>query len=321
MRSILGLILGLILSLTSAAAQDDFPSRPIKVIVPYPPGGVTDIVGRVVAAGLNEKLKTPVVVENKPGANGIVGSGEFFRAKNDGYTLLIGGFGSHVIPPLVNANYPYQVERDFVPLATVAEFVNVMVVNNDLPVKNVQEFIAYARANPNKLNFGTTGIGASNHLTAELFMQSTGIKMVHVPYKGGPATLQDLQAGHVQVVFENLPPSLGLIKSQSVKVLAVTSEHRVDQLPDVPTMVESGVPGFKVTSWVAVFGPAGLPDAVRDKLSQALAEIGSEPTTQERFAKIGFEASVRNAQESKEFFRAEIDRWGKVVKTAGIRVE
>ena len=293
----------------------------MRIIVPYPPGGVTDLVGRIVAEGLRDRLKAQVIVENKPGANGIVGSGEFLRAKSDGYTLLIGGFGSHVIPPLVNVKYPYNAVRDFLPLAMVAEFVNVMVVNKDLPVNSVAEFIAYAKAHPGALNFGTTGVGASNHLTAEMFMQQTGVKMVHVPYKGGPAALQDLQGGQVQVIFENLPPALGLIQGGAVKVLAVTSDYRVDQLPDVPTMAESGLPNFKVTSWISVFGPQGLPDPVRDKLSNAIVETGRDPATRERFKKIGFVSAVKGAAEFKMFFLDEIDRWRKVVEAAGIKTE
>lgn len=321
MRLLWSVLIGICVTLGAAAAQDAFPTQTIRVIVPYPPGGVTDIVGRVVAEGLRDRLKVPVVVENKPGGNGIVGSGEFLRAKNDGHTLLIGGFGSHLIPPLVNPKYPYNATRDFVPLAAVAEFVNVMVVNKDLPVKSVQEFIAYAKANPGALNFGTTGVGASNHLTAEMFMQQTGVKMVHVPYKGGPAALQDLQGGQVQVIFENLPPALGLIQGGSIRALAVTSDYEVDQLPGVPTMVGSGLPNFKVTSWIGVFGPRGLPDPVRETLSRALVEVGKDQSTRDRFKKIGFEATVRDSADFASFFAAETDKWRAVVETAGIRAE
>jgi tripartite-type tricarboxylate transporter receptor subunit TctC len=323
MRLLWSMLLGLCVAsgaIPGSLAQD-FPSQPMRIIVPYPPGGVTDLVGRVVAEGLREKLKVQVVVENKPGGNGIIGSGEFLRARNDGHTLLIGGFGSHIIPPLVNPKYPYDAAKDFLPLAQMAEFVNVMVVSKDLPVKTVQEFIALAKAKPGALNFGTTGVGASNHLTAEMFMQQTGVKMVHVPYKGGTAALQDLAGGQVQVIFENLPPSLGLIQSGAVKVLAVTSDYRVDQLPDVPTMVDSGLPNFKVTSWICVFGSAGLSDANRDKLSRTLGEIGRDPATRERFKKIGFEPNVKEAAELKAFFAAETEKWRKVVDAAGIKVE
>jgi tripartite-type tricarboxylate transporter receptor subunit TctC len=304
----------------SRSLAQQFPSQPMRIIVPYPPGGVTDLVGRVVAEGLREKLKVQVVVENKPGGNGIIGLGEFLRAKND-HTLLIGGFGSHIIPPLVNPKYPYDAAKDFLPLAQMAEFVNVMVVSKDLPVKSVQEFIALAKAKPGALNFGTTGAGASNHLTAEMFMQQTGVQMVHVPYKGGTAALQDLAGGQVQVIFENLPPSLGLIQSGTIKVLGVTSDYRVDQLPDAPTMVESGLPNFKVTSWICVFGSPTLSDANRDKLSRTLAEIGRDPATGERFKKIGFEPMVKEAAELKAFFAAETEKWSKVVEAAGIKIE
>ncbi|MBS0248386.1 MAG: tripartite tricarboxylate transporter substrate binding protein [Proteobacteria bacterium] len=319
MRPIFGLLFGLLLAV-AARAEDDYPSRPIRIIVPYPPGGVTDLVGRIVASGLSEKLNQTVVVENKAGANGIVGSSAFLHTKADGYTLLIGGFGSHLIPPLVNSNYPFKTD-DFALLATFAEFANVMSVSAELPVKNVQDFIAYAKANPGKLNFGSTGIGASDYMTAELFMQATGTKMVNVPYKGGPEALQGLQSGQVHVAFENMPPSLGLVKAGAVKALAVTSEHRLEQLPDVPTMIESGVPDFRVTSWVGVFGLPSMPQDVVRKLDQAMTELGKDPAVVDRFKKIGFEMAYRNLDQSKTFLQGEIDRWRKVVDVANIRIK
>lgn len=320
MRLIIALWMVLFVTCTAATTQNGYPSQPIRIIVPYPPGGVTDIVGRVAAEGARERLKTTVVVDNKPGANGIIGSKEFVRSKNDGYTLMIGGLGAQVIPSLVNPNYPFEM-TDFVPLAMLAEFVNVMVVNKDLPVTGVQDFIAYARANPGKLNFATVGVGATNHLTAEMFMQHTGVKMTHIPYKGSPSTLQDLQGGRVDVIFENLPPSLGLIQSGSIKSLAVTSDYRVDQLPNVPTMIESGLQDFKVTSWIGIYGPKGLPDSIRERLSQTFVEIGKDPATRARFKQIGFEPTVRGSDEFAAFISAELAKWRKVVQTANIVVK
>jgi tripartite-type tricarboxylate transporter receptor subunit TctC len=298
-----------------------YPNRLIKVIVPYPPAGVTDLVGRAVADGLKERLHVGTIVENKPGANGIVGMGEFLRTDPDGYTILIGGFGSHLIPPLINPRFPFDVERDFAPIALVAEFVNVMIVNKSLPVDTVADFIRYAKERPGQLNFGTVGVGASNHLAAELFMQQTGVRMVNVPYKGAPASLQDLTAGNLHVLFENLPPALGQVQGGTVKALAVTSTYRVQQLPNVPTMAEAGLPDYKITSWIGVYGHRALPAPIRDKLSRTIVDIVKDPAVQSRFRTIGFEPVGADAETFERFSQEERKRWKAVVDAAGIKVE
>lgn len=313
----------LLLVMTSLAsrADDTYPSQTIRMIVAFPAGGVSDMAARVVAEGMRERLNVPVIVENRAGGGGLVGNAEFVRSKPDGYTLLFGGLGGQVLPPLVNPRFPFDPLRDYVPVAMVSEFVNVMIVNKDLPVKTVQDFIAYAKARPGKLNFGSSGVGVSNHLTAEMFMLQTGLNMVHVPYKGAGGSLPDLHSGLIQLIFENLPPALGAVREGMVKGLAVTSDYRARQLPDLPTVVESGLPNFKVTSWNGVYGPRGLPQPIRDKLSQAIVDTMKNPTVIERFRTAGYEPLGLPYDEFETRFKAELEKWREVVTARGVKVE
>lgn len=319
-KSALGAVFVLLMSF-GAVAQEVWPARPIRMIVAYPAGGVIDLLTRVVSERLRDKLGQPVVVENRPGGNGVIGMQELVRSAPDGYTFTLGGLGAQVLPPLVNRNYPFDVVNDITPVAKVAEFVNSLVVTNDLPVRNVQEFIAWAKSRPGQMDFGSTGVGASNHLTAVLFMMTTGTKFEHVPYRGSAASLTDLRAGRIQMVFDNLPSALPAIQSGGVRILAVTSRDRIPQLPDVPTMMESGVWDFVVTSWASVFGPRGLPDAVRDRMAAALLAAVAEPETQTRLRSMGLEPAGVGPSEFNTFFRSEIDRWKNVVDSNNIRVE
>ncbi|MFC5357626.1 Bug family tripartite tricarboxylate transporter substrate binding protein [Azospirillum himalayense] len=305
----------------ATAMADTYPSQTIRLVVPYPPGGVSDLVGRVVADGLKAKLNQTVIVDNKPGANGVIGTQDVIRSKPDGYSLLVGGLGGLVLPPLVDPNFPVDVDKTLTPIAGIAEFVNVMIVNKDLPVNTVQDFIDYAKARPGQLNFGSTGIGASNHLTAELFMQKTGVKMEHIPYKGGTAALNDLRGGSIHVVFENLPTVVGQIKAGAVKALAVTSPYRAEQLPDVPTIAESGIKDFTVTSWMGMYGPKGLSPDLKAKIAAALVEVARDPSTKERLQTISFLPVDRDTEAFTGFVKAEHDRWKQVVDTAGVKVE
>jgi tripartite-type tricarboxylate transporter receptor subunit TctC len=320
MKWLMGLLLAAFTS-AGAMAADAFPTRPIRVIVAYPAGGVIDLLTRVLAERLRERLNTPVVVENRPGGNGVIGMQELVRSAPDGYTLIMGGLGGQVLPALVNRNFPFDVTKDIVPVAKVAEFVNSLVVNNELPAQSVQEFIALAKARPGQMHFGSTGVGASNHLTAALFMMATGTRFEHVPYKGAAASLTDLRAGRIEMVFENLPSALPAINAGGVRILAVTSANRVGQLPDVPTMGESGVPDFVVTSWASAFAPRSIPDAVRDTLSRALVEVASQPETQARLRSMGLEPAPSGHAEFTPFFHTELARWRRVVEGNDIRVE
>ncbi|MBP0494552.1 Bug family tripartite tricarboxylate transporter substrate binding protein [Pararoseomonas indoligenes] len=304
-----------------AMAQEAWPARPIRMIVAYPAGGVIDLLTRVLSERLRDRLGQPVVVENRPGGNGVIGMQELVRSAPDGYSFTLGGLGGQVLPPLVNRNFPFDVVHDLTPVAKVAEFVNSLVVSNELPARNVQEFIALAKSRPGRMDFGSTGVGASNHLTAVLFMMTTGTRFEHVPYRGSAASLTDLRAGRIQMVFDNLPSALPAIQSGGVRILAVTSRNRIPQLPEVPTMIESGVPDFVVTSWASVFGPRGLPDAIRDRMAAALLAVVAEPETQARLRGMGLEPAGAGPAEFAAFFHAELARWKNVVDSNNIRVE
>jgi tripartite-type tricarboxylate transporter receptor subunit TctC len=307
--------------LSTSSAAEHYPSRVIKLVVAFAPGGVADIMGRMLGQALQQKLGQTVIVENKPGGDGTIGMGEVVRAAPDGYTLLIGGFGGQIIPPLMKDDFPFDVRRDIVKIAITAEFANVVVVNKDLPISSAKELVAYAKARPGALNFGSSGRATSDRLAAELFMLETGTRMVNVPYKGGGVALTDLRGGVTQVMFPQLPAVIALATSGDVKPLAVTSRYRLPQLPDVPTLSESLLPDFHVTSWNVVLAPKGLPDDIRKVLSDALVEAVKDPSLQEKMRKLGIEPVGMASAEADVFFEQELVRWKKVIDTAGIKLE
>lgn len=310
----------LMVAMTGAAqAQNAYPARQITIIAPYTAGGSTDLVARVISEGLRGKLKQSVVVENKPGGSGVIGTREVVKAAPDGYTLLLGNAGGLVIPAAMSSNYPFDLLRDLVPISVSAEFVGVMMVKQALPVNSLKEFIAYAKARPGQLNFGSSGVGSSVHLAAELLMKETGITMQHVPYKGGASSMTDLLSGTLDVLFASSPVGVGQAGNQNIKFMAVTSRYRLQQLPNVPTMEESGLPGFEVTSWMGVFGPAELPEAIRNQLSRALVEIVAEPETQARLRSIGFEPLGKNAAQFDKIYRTDIKKWFAFVQERGLK--
>lgn len=302
-------------------AQDRYPSRTVKLVVAFAPGGVADIMGRLVAQLLQHKLGGTFIVENKPGGDGLIGMGEVVRAAPDGYTLLIGGFGGQIVPPLMKDDFPFDVRRDIVKIAMTAEFANVLVVSNALPVNSVQELIAYVKERPGKLNFGSSGRATSDRLAAEMFMLETGTKMLNVPYRGGGAALNDMLAGSTQVMFPQLPAVLGMAVAGAVKPLAVTSNYRLPQLPTVPTLSETVLPGYHVTSWNMLFAPRGLPHEIRAILSTALVEAVQEPQFRARMEKIGVAPVGKPAAEADAFFEQELVRWKKVIDSAGLKLE
>jgi tripartite-type tricarboxylate transporter receptor subunit TctC len=278
--------------LSTSLAAEHYPSRVIKLVVAFAPGG-----------------------------DGTIGMGEVVRAAPDGYTLLIGGFGGQIIPPLMKDDFPFDVRRDIVKIALTAEFANVVVVNKDLPISSAKELVDYAKARPGALNFGSSGRATSDRLAAELFMLETGTRMVNVPYKGGGVALTDLRAGVTQVMFPQLPAVIALATSGDVKPLAVTSRYRLAQLPDVPTLSESLLPDFHVTSWNVVLAPKGLPDDIRKVLSDALVQAVKDPSLQEKMRKLGIEPVGMASAEADVFFEQELVRWKKVIDTAGIKLE
>jgi tripartite-type tricarboxylate transporter receptor subunit TctC len=306
----------------AASPQSTYPNRPVRIVVPFPAAGTTDILAREVAQTLTQSTGQPFVVENRPGAGGNIGSDLVAKAAPDGYTLLMGTVGTHAINPSLYAKMPYDHVKDFVPIILVAGVPNVMEINPQLPVNSVQEFIAYAKANPGKINFASSGSGTSIHLSGELFKTMTGVQMTHVPYKGSAPALQDLVGGQVQVMFDNLPSSLALIKAGKVKPLAVTSAARSSALPDVPTVAESGLPGFEASSWFGLLAPAGPPKEVEAKINEIVAKWLATPEAKEKLAAQG--AIVASGLAQEDFVKHignETAKWAKVVKESGAKVE
>lgn len=314
-------LLAAALTVTGAQAAEHYPSRPVKLVVAFAPGGVADVMGRLTAQALQGRLHQSVVVENRPGGDGLVGMGEVVRARPDGYTLLVGGFGGQIIPPLMKDDFPFDVRRDLTKIALTAEFGNVLVVNKSLPVNSVAELITYLKAHPGTVNYGSSGLATSDRLAAEMFMLQSGTRMLDVPYKGGGVALEDLMVGTTQLMFPQLPAVLGLIRSGQVRPLAVTSLARLSQLPDLPTLAESGLPGFRVTSWNELFGPRGLPEDVRDALSDALVDaIRNDAGLRERMRKLGVTPLGEGSAKADAFFNEELVRWKDIIARAGIKI-
>jgi tripartite-type tricarboxylate transporter receptor subunit TctC len=317
MRALLSLVCCLLLS--AAAFAQSFPSRPIRLIVPFPPAGITDLSSRLVAEGLRAKFNQLVIVENKPGANGLIGLREMLKADPDGYTLVAGTVGNVVIGYAMEVNPPFDALRDVLPIAGTAEYATAMVVNNKMPVNSVKELIDYAKARPGKLTFGSTGTAALDYLAVELFMKATSTSMVHVPYRGGPAALNDLMGGSIDLLIEVFPVVMQQIKSGLIKGLAVSSPYRLSSLPNVPTFKQAGVPGVELTGWLGIYGPPRMPEDVRATLGKAIAEIVKQPDIQDKFRAIGFEPTGLGVKEFSEHHAAEVKRWVAFMTETGLR--
>ena len=316
-RGLLGLVLSVALS--ASAFADSYPSRPIRLIIPFPPAGITDLAGRLVADGLRAKLGQPVIVENKAGANGVVGLRELMKSDPDGYTLMMGNVGSLVINYAMDANAPFDPMRDVVPIAGTSEYGTAMIVNNKTPVKTVREFIDYAKARPGKLSFGSTGVGALDYLAPALFMKQTGTQMLHVPYRGGPLALNDLLSGEIDLLIEVFPVVMEQIRSSAVRGLAVSNARRVPSVPDLPTFAEAGVRDLVLTGWLGIYGPAKLPEDVRNKVGAATVEVVRSPDMQQKFRDIGFEPTGQGVKEFSEHHAAEVKRWVSFIGELGLR--
>jgi tripartite-type tricarboxylate transporter receptor subunit TctC len=319
MRAFLSLLFCVALS-TAASAADPYPTRPIRLLIPFPPAGITDLSGRLVAEGLRAKLGQPVVVENKPGANGVLGLRELLKADPDGYTLMVGNLGSLVINYAIDAKASFDPMKDVVPIAGTSEYPTAMVVNNKMPVNSVKEFIAYAKERPGKLTFGSTGVGAMDYLAGELLMQKGGISMVHVPYRGGPLALNDLIGGQIDTIIEVYPVVMEQIRSGAIKGLAVSSAKRLPTLPDLPTFEEAGVPGIVLTGWLGIYGPPKMPEDIRAKLGAAIVEVVNQPDIQKKFRDIGFEPMIgQGVKEFSAHHEAEVKRWVAFLTELGLR--
>ena len=315
------------LAISSLTAQaQSWPSKPVRMIVPFPPGGTTDIVARSLGAELQKMWGQPVVVENRAGAGGNVGADAVAKSANDGYTLLMGTVGTHSINAALFAQsgnkMPFDPVKDFVPITLAAGVPNVMVIHPSVPASSVNEFIAYAKANPGKLNMASSGNGTSIHLTGELFKTVTGTYMVHLPYRGSAPAMSDLLAGNTNVMFDNLPSALPHIKSGRLKALAVTSRVRSPTLPDTPTIEEAAnLKGFDASSWFGLFAPAGTPRAIVDKIQADVAKALAVPEVRERFVSQGAQPGGTTPDQFAAFIRGETEKWAKVVKVSNAKVD
>ncbi|MEP6657532.1 MAG: tripartite tricarboxylate transporter substrate binding protein [Betaproteobacteria bacterium] len=298
-----------------------YPVRPIRLVVPFPAGGATDILARAIGQRFSEVLGQPVIVDNRPGAGGNIGSELVAKATPDGYTLLMGTVGTHAINPSLYAKMPYDHVKDFAPVILVAGVPNVFVVHPSVPVRTVGEFIAYAKANPGKLNFASSGSGTSIHLAGELFKVMAGVQMTHVPYKGSSPAIQDLLGGQVQLMFDNLPSALPQIKAGKLRALAVTSANRTPTLPDVPTVAEAGLPGFEASSWFGVLAPAGTPPAIINRLNAEGVKWLATPEAKEKMQNLGANAAGGTPDDFAAHIRAETVKWARVVKDSGAKAE
>jgi tripartite-type tricarboxylate transporter receptor subunit TctC len=306
----------------TAWAQDSWPNKPVKLIVPFPPGGPTDVMGRTAAKALGDKLGQQFVVENKAGAGGNIGTDAMAKAAPDGYTLGLSAISSLAIGPHLYAKVPYSVEKDFTPISLVGTSPCAIVINPSAPFADLKGLVAYSRANPGKLSYATSGIGTSNHLAAELLQSTAGIKLTNVPYKGSSQIIPDLLSGVVLMSMESsLATTLQHIRAGKLKALAVTSTKRSKALPDVPTIAESGYPGFEVETWFGLVGPAGLPQTIVDKLHAAWRDGAATPQAMSAFDAISADIRVTTPQQFKDFIRAENVRWGDLIRKLDIKPE
>jgi len=314
-------LLALTLSILSTASMaQDYPSRPIKLIVPFPSGGATDIVSRVVAQQLGSELGQTVIVDNKAGAAGVIGAEAAARAAPDGYTLVLTTSSTHTIGPLLNPNIPYSATKDFTPIIYLAASPQVVVVPLSSPAKTMQELIDYARKNPKKLNFGSAGIGGIPHLSTERFLSMTGLQMTHVPYKGTALAMPDLMAGRLDMMFDSISTALPHIKDGKIRALAVTSSKPTSAAPDLPLLSQT-VPGYESLTWFGVFGPAGLPAPIVTKLNAALNKTLTSTTLLEQLSKLGFDAGGGSPTDFANKLRDETAMWKKVIEDGKITLE
>jgi tripartite-type tricarboxylate transporter receptor subunit TctC len=323
MRNLMGrLLAAAFLGIVAAgAAAQAFPERGVKFVVPYPPGGFNDTLARVSSDKLAKMWNQTVVVENKPGGNTTLGNVAVAKAPADGYTILITPLPFSALPGLYGANLPYDALKDFQPLVHAGSTMNALVVRNDLPVSNVREFIEYAKKNPGKMNFGSTGSGSSNHLSMELFMKMTGTKLAHIPYKGSAPAVTALLAGEIDALFDNVPNVVQHIKAGKMKAIGVSGVARSALLPDVPTVAESGVPGYEVNVWFGMQVPAGTPRPVVDKLNRDIVTLLKEPDVVKRFADQGVEVVASTPDQFSTLVRSEVAKWTQLIRDANIRIE
>jgi tripartite-type tricarboxylate transporter receptor subunit TctC len=305
----------------AAHAQQPYPTKPIRMIVPFAAGGASDATGRIVSAKLSERLKQQVVVDNRTGAGGAIGTEYAARAAPDGYTLLLGSMSELAAYPAVASKVPFDTLRDFAPIALAGDTPFLLVTNPSLPVRNTKELIALAKARPGEINYGSAGAGSTSHMTMALFTSMTGTKLVHIPYKGSAPAASDLVAGHLQAMMSTLPAAIGFAKSGRLRALAVSSAKRWPSVPDYPTVAESGVPGFEAILWTGVLAPAGTPREIIAQLQREIASLLTLPDVKELLAKQGAEINSAGAEQFAAIIRADLAKWAKLAREANIRIE
>ncbi len=318
MKRLLAFVVALALC---AAAHAQYPDKAIRLIVPFAPGGVTDTSGRVVAEALAKRLGQPIVVENKAGASGNIGTQQVAASTPDGYTLVLGFDGTLVINPHVFANFPIDVTRDLQPIGKIGDAALILVAHPSFPPKALSELIAYSKKQPDGVSYGTSGVGGTPHIAGELLKQKTGANLTHIPYKGGGQAMTDALGGNVPLVYTAVAGAMPHLKSGRLVAIAVSSAQRVPSLPEVPTFIEAGVPGFEAGSWVAILAPARTPRAVVDKLNRELNAVLADPAIVERLSTLGIVATPGTPEQLGEQIRIDLARYGAVVKAAGIKAE
>jgi len=310
---------GLALALTTLAAAQDYPTKPVRVIIPFPPGAINDTVGRLIATQLSNRLGKQFIVENRAGAGGVVGTELAANAPKDGYTLLVVSLVNTVNPWLYTLNY--EPIKSFTPIAFLASSPNVVVVNPEVPAKTLSEFIALAKKQPGKIQYASGGVGSFMHLGGELFKLSAGVNLLHVPFRGGGPAMIDVVGGHTNAIFATVPTATPQVKSGKARALAVGAAKRQSVLPDVPTATEAGLPGYDVANWVGIVAPAGTPAAIVDKLNKEIAAAMQSPEVQKQLANEGAETTTMTAAEFGDFMEKELAKWGRVVKEGGIKAQ
>ncbi|OYY15908.1 MAG: LacI family transcriptional regulator [Polynucleobacter sp. 35-46-11] len=320
MKSFVKTLLVALLATTGLAHAQEWPSRPISLIVSYPPGGTADLMARTVATPLGKLLGTSVVVENKPGASGQIAASYVAKANADGYTLMLDA-SSYSVNPSLFPKLPYDPNKDFKTLAVLAQYPNVLLVNPSFPAKSVKELVAMAKAKPNNISYASSGNGSAQHLAGALFEIKAGVEMQHVPYKGGGPALNDVIGGQVPVFFGSVASTKQYVDSGKLNALAVTGKKRASSMPSVPTMAEAGVPGYEVYEWNGIFAPAATPAPILIKLSDAISKVMQSPEVRERVLSLGGEPFQGNSEAADKFIKAQMAEWAKLVKTGKIAVD
>jgi tripartite-type tricarboxylate transporter receptor subunit TctC len=320
-RSIAWLALALAAITSPVANAQDFPTRPVTWVLPFAAGGSTDTIARVVAERLAPTLGQPVLVENKPGATGAIASEHVARAAPDGHTILMATISTHSVLPTLRPTLPYDAARDFAPVTLVARAPNVLIVSPKVPARNVTELVAWLKAHPDTSTFASSGTGGITHLVGELFNQTAGVKVPHVPYKTGVQAVPDVMEGRVQYIFDSIVWSLPQIRAGKLNGLAITSAERSPLAPDLPTVAESGMPGFEGVTWFGVVAPARTPPAVVERLSREIGRVLASPDVKEKLASLGAEASPTTPQAFAEIIRADREKWARVIRAANLKID